>query len=594
MIQLIDPSGNATRFAYDLDNRLIGKTSADGGSISWAYDAVGLLTNRTNARGISTAYIYDANHKLLTQAYSDGTPAVSYGYDAFSRPIQVVDALGQSAFSYDANSRLTSFDGPWAGDTVNYSYDALGHRTNVVAQGGQPAAYEYDALCRLTHLHAGSQTYSYTYAGTGPLVQRLDRPNGSFTTYLYDNMNRLNGVSNRRSTGGVINEYLYAYNGQDLRVSETVSNGVPISFPQGAVVSYGYNALNQSLTSVPPARLYAYDQDGNMTRGYTPAGYVLTAAYDAENRVKSLVYTNASGVVCQTEYFYNGGGQLAQVKTLTNGVLSTDRRLVLSGLLALQDRDGRDNSILREYTWRPKAPGGIDGCVHLAALGTNYSYLYDGKGNVAALVKGDQSLAVGYGYGAFGELAATSGSLDQPLRFSTKRYDEGNGLSYFGYRFYSPSIGRWMTRDPMGERGGMNLYGFVENNPINQFDPWGLGLFNPTPEEIAQNWEALMEECRQLKDYLRPDQAKTIITQIPYWEDIPDTVITKLPDLEAVEDTVEKTLPGVPAAAATAWDAISSAAAAAASVAVEILEAIPVIVVFPQQFPGPGPGGPSA
>ena len=59
-------------------------------------------------------------------------------------------------------------------------------------------------------------------------------------------------------------------------------------------------------------------------------------------------------------------------------------------------------------------------------------------------------------------------------RFSTKRYFSDVGLNYYGYRFYAPSIGRWMNRDPLGEAGGLNLYGFVQNNPINAIDPWGL------------------------------------------------------------------------------------------------------------------------
>jgi RHS repeat-associated protein len=74
----------------------------------------------------------------------------------------------------------------------------------------------------------------------------------------------------------------------------------------------------------------------------------------------------------------------------------------------------------------------------------------------------------------FGKLLAQSGSLNQPFQSSTKRYDVGAGLNYYGYRFYAPAIGRWMNRDPLGEAGGINLYGFVSNNPVNWVDPWGL------------------------------------------------------------------------------------------------------------------------
>ncbi len=58
--------------------------------------------------------------------------------------------------------------------------------------------------------------------------------------------------------------------------------------------------------------------------------------------------------------------------------------------------------------------------------------------------------------------------------FSTKRYDQGTGLSYYGYRFYAPVIERWLNRDPLGETGGINLYAYVQNDPVDWVDPWGL------------------------------------------------------------------------------------------------------------------------
>lgn len=117
--------------------------------------------------------------------------------------------------------------------------------------------------------------------------------------------------------------------------------------------------------------------------------------------------------------------------------------------------------------------GGIGGLLNLNQDGQNYSYFYDGRGNVSALMDTNQTISASYSYDAFGNMLAKSGTLDQPYRFSTKPFDSKVGLSYYGYRFYSPGIGKWMTRDPLGEAGGMNLYGFVSNNPVNMVDPEG-------------------------------------------------------------------------------------------------------------------------
>jgi len=128
----------------------------------------------------------------------------------------------------------------------------------------------------------------------------------------------------------------------------------------------------------------------------------------------------------------------------------------------------------KKYTWGQNIGGGIGGLLNLKEGSNNYTYLYDGKGNVMAVLDNLEVVQASYRYDEFGNLKVKAGILNQPYQFSTKRYDELTGLSYYGYRFYNPSIGRWMTRDPLGETGGINLYGFVGNNVVNAIDPWGL------------------------------------------------------------------------------------------------------------------------
>ena len=101
---------------------------------------------------------------------------------------------------------------------------------------------------------------------------------------------------------------------------------------------------------------------------------------------------------------------------------------------------------------------------------------YDGNGNVTALTDDRGNQTATYRYDAFGNSLVTQGekAVENEYRFSTKPLDEVSGLYYYGYRYYDPVTGRWPSRDPIEENGGINLYGFVRNNSVNQWDYLGL------------------------------------------------------------------------------------------------------------------------
>ena len=106
-------------------------------------------------------------------------------------------------------------------------------------------------------------------------------------------------------------------------------------------------------------------------------------------------------------------------------------------------------------------------------------YGYDNNGNVTELYDGDSGEIVGqYEYDPYGNTIKAEGQAarENKIRFSTKEYDSSTGLYYYGYRHYDPVAGRWPSRDPIGERGGLNLYGFVENNSISKVDILGLTM----------------------------------------------------------------------------------------------------------------------
>jgi RHS repeat-associated protein len=249
---------------------------------------------------------------------------------------------------------------------------------------------------------------------------------------------------------------------------------------QNEITSYQTNNLNQLLQVTknqgPETTNLSYDANGNMTKGYTPQGYEFIAAYDAENRLKSLEYTDTQGIVHTTVNTYRADSFLVKLEKFENHVKMIEVNFVGEGFLPIQERTtvaGQPSSV-KSYIWGQNLGGGIGGLLNMRYQGQDYSYLYDGKGNVTTVLDSSQNTVATYVYDEFGKVVSKTGTLDQPFQFSTKYYDQQTGLNYYGYRFYSAALGRWINRDPLGEEGGINLYAFVENDPVNWVDPWGL------------------------------------------------------------------------------------------------------------------------
>jgi RHS repeat-associated protein len=149
--------------------------------------------------------------------------------------------------------------------------------------------------------------------------------------------------------------------------------------------------------------------------------------------------------------------------------------------------------------------GGVGGLIKATYYGTattNCFVAFDGNGNVSALINAaDGTTAAQYEYGPFGEVIRATGPLAKlnPFRFSTKYQDDETDFLYYGYRYYNPSTGRFIGRDPaeeegasllrtgrqsedqfdangnwIGETDSVNLYAFVANDPLDAFDYLGM------------------------------------------------------------------------------------------------------------------------
>jgi len=151
------------------------------------------------------------------------------------------------------------------------------------------------------------------------------------------------------------------------------------------------------------------------------------------------------------------------------------------------------NVTQRKYMWgldlsgSEQGAGGVGGLIAIQDMagGTGVHFAaYDGNGNIAALVKAsDGTVSATYEYGPFGEVIRSSGTMAKTnsVRFSTKYQDDETDLLYYGFRYYSPSTGRWLSRDPIQEEGGLNLYNFAANRPPTSVDTLGLIVGTITP-----------------------------------------------------------------------------------------------------------------
>jgi RHS repeat-associated protein len=242
-----------------------------------------------------------------------------------------------------------------------------------------------------------------------------------------------------------------------------------------------YNANGEPQTPLVPV----HDADGNTTRGPVPGSIgnlpginMLEATlieWDAENRMTSCRIGNSTfrfeydhlsrlstrklGNAVTRRYHYDGWNRIAEY-------LSTTLRDTFTWGLDLS------NTL--------QGAGGVGGLLATrwvnAAGSPDYFPTYDGNGNVSEYLTSAGGVAVHYQYDPFGNLTEVTGDLSTRFqyRFSTKPRDINTGLYYYGYRQLNPLTGRWVSRDPIEEAGGVNLYGFAGNDSLNLVDLLGL------------------------------------------------------------------------------------------------------------------------
>lgn len=580
---LTDSKKSRTEWQYDALDRPVKKVYADGSFESVAYDALNRSIAQRDAQGRLTRSFYDKVGNLARVDYPDA-PDVTYLYDVLNRPIEMRDGIGKTTFAFDNLNRLTASDGPWPTDNQTYTYDSTSRRQTMTLQnalatdGKDDVTYTFDGLDRLSTLAGEGGSFGLLYQGNTDLPQRLNRPNGTYTTWNFnDALNRLQNVVSRvSSTSALISQYSYTYEtnnsyGDYRKRSVVTSQTQLVTGTQQKRVDYSYDNVNQltdevlTIVGQPQpsiARHFDYDAMGNRSSStyetfgtganLTQTSYTGNAlnqtvgassthsngspsisgttvhdvhgnqvqqlstqsgqttlnqenSFDSLGRLTRVVrYDSVTGnPTTKSEFFYDGLSRkrIARESVWNNNSnqwnVQGDTRYLYDGLDVIQERTGL-NVVKSTYT----RAGNIGGLLaktdwtgsNLAGVKTNYYYHYDGQGNVVQMTDENQVTVAKYAYDAFGNSLEASGTYagNNRYRYSTKEYHAQSGYYDFGLRFYSTGYGKWITRDPIAESGGLNLYAFCANNPLSNVDEYGADVASAAARFAQGVWDGLL------------------------------------------------------------------------------------------------------
>ena len=394
-------------------------------------------------------------------------------------------------------------DGPFQNDTIGYQYDAMG-RVTARTVDASTERFTYDLLDRPASSTNALGTFDYSFLGqTGQITRRMlhggtlltswdydtntnDRRlkkivnSGATRSYQYTTTPRASSVKSRRlrllaallrhrrgttpttmqtvfSRGHLPVELNYHYN------YDPVDNLTVMQGPAGTK-SGSYNSVNQ-LTGFG-GQAVAYDPNGNITDDGTR-----TYKWDAEDRLIKVSYK--AQPARSTMFRYDGVGR--RIAIISNdGASSTEIRYLWCGQSLCQSRNAND-IVIRRYYSEGEA---------ISAAGTLLYYSRDHLGSVRDVVAVQNgSRVAAFDYDPYGNPSQTSGRVFTDLRYAGMFYEQNSGLYLTNHRAYDPRTGRWLSRDPIYENGGLNVYGYVRSNPVNWIDVVGLAIgdFPPPP-----------------------------------------------------------------------------------------------------------------
>jgi RHS repeat-associated protein len=461
LIRVVDPKGNETRFEYDELNRMTKRIDHENNTWEYAYDENSNLDAVTDPQNRTTSYTYDKLNRRTKETFDDNS-FVQYTYDPNGNPLTMTDALGTTRYVYDEINRLKSRTDCF-GKTVSYSFDEDSNITDISYPGNKTVQYAFDDAGRMTSVTDWlNRSTTYGYNTLGRIVSTL-YGNGSRTDIGYDSAGRLTSFTDKKSDGSVIASYAYTLDPNGNRLSATVTEPMAPKF-SSSEYNFQYNTLNQLTSGLNSG--FTFDANGNLIQEVAD-GKTITYGYDDNDRLVSL-----SDGTENYQYTYSGTKDLMEVEKSgekTRYVLDVNQNL--PAVVARTDGSGE---ILDYFVY------GAAGLVSkITPAGQAFTYHFDPTGSTVAMSDSSENLVNTYAYTPYGRTTRQE-SIDNPFEYIGQFgvMAEDNGLNYMRARFYHPGIRRFISQDTVwGEVSSpqsLNLYAYVEGNPVMRVDPSGL------------------------------------------------------------------------------------------------------------------------
>ena len=385
------------------------------------------------------------------------TPLASYSYDAAGR----VSGINNVSFGYLANSNLLSTVTRPNNVNTTWSYEAnrdlvssIENKLNNTVISNY--AYTNDALGRRTAMARSGSVFTTA---------------GDTLSYSYNDRSEVTGANS--NAANTTYNYAYSFDNIGNRLTANLA-GTPWTYTANNLNQYSAFTINQV------AETPSYDDDGNML---TRDGW--TQTWNSENRL-----IKAEKGTAKLEFAYDYMGRRIFKKVYNGETLTSHIRFVYDGYKLIEELNAQNNNaVLRRYTW---SPVGLDTPVSVydAAANATYYYHTDANKNITELTDATGAVVAHYEYSPFGKVLVANGEYASinPFRFSSEYHDDESGLVYYNYRYYSPELGRWLSRDPIGEKGGWNLYIMLNNRIIDYWDFAGLCKIEIRYKHIGGTW----------------------------------------------------------------------------------------------------------